>query len=107
MFVHRNNDTGLDNVKDIVTKSLVAFNIELTHDPLALSYGQQKVVSLLSFLNYPDLLLIDEPVICLDWTQQNSIFNILRNYSQNGTTLIVATHSPELFSKIETQNIQL
>lgn len=94
-------------VQKIVTKALHPFNIQLSDDPLSLSYGQQKLVSLLSFLIYPGVLLIDEPVICLDWEQRQAVYEVIHHYVENGSTLVVATHSPGLFSGISTQEISL
>ena len=105
--VHTALGTSFDFVHEIVRKAIEPFSVSLSDDPLSLSYGQQKLVSLLSFLNYPGVLLIDEPVICLDWTQRKSVFEILQHYANGGSTIMVATHSPELFASISTQEIQL
>lgn len=87
----------IKGILDEVIVFLDKFNISLEDDPLLLSFGQQKVVTLLSHLCFPKLLIIDEPTVSLDLEQQTTILNIIRYYQQNGVTTIIIGHDPEIF----------
>ncbi len=105
--IHRAMKISFDSVQDVALRALKPFGINLESDPLTLSFGQQKIVSLLSFLVYPAVLFVDEPVICLDWNQRRSVYELIQHYLNNGSTIVVATHTPELFSRLSTQEIRL
>ena len=79
---------------------LDSFGITLEDDPLSLSFGQQKVVCLLSNLNFPKLLVIDEPAISLDTIQQESFCRIISFYQTMGVSTLIITHEPDFFFRL-------
>ena len=83
---------------------LKAFDISLEEDPHRLSFGQQKVVCLLGHLEFPKILIIDEPGISMDHNQQKTVTDIIKLYQDNGVTTILISHEPEVFhSVVETE----
>ncbi|MEA1994252.1 MAG: ABC transporter ATP-binding protein [Euryarchaeota archaeon] len=62
-----------------------------------LSYGMKRKLNVLvSVLNFPDILLLDEPTENLDLESRDMIWNFLKNMrDEHSTTIVVATHSRE------------
>ena len=59
----------------------------------SLSGGQQQRVRIAQALaSNPDVILLDEPVTGLDIPSQECILDVLDDYSEQGTTVIVTTH---------------
>ncbi|MCF0198706.1 MAG: ATP-binding cassette domain-containing protein [Bacteroidaceae bacterium] len=64
------------------------------HMPYELSGGEQQRVSIArAFLNYPKLLIADEPTANLDEENGRRILELLREIQQTGTTIIMSTHN--------------
>ena len=67
------------------------------HLPSQLSGGeQQRVCIARALINYPALVLADEPTGNLDEANENIVLDIFRQLHRDGTTLIVVTHDPEV-----------
>ena len=67
------------------------------HLPSQLSGGeQQRVCVARALINHPELILADEPTGNLDETNENIVLNLFSQLHQEGTTLIVVTHDPEV-----------
>ncbi len=63
------------------------------HRPYELSGGEQQRVSIArALVTNPEVVFADEPTGELDTTTARSIIDILRHISEEGTTVIVATH---------------
>ena len=67
------------------------------HLPSQLSGGEQQRVSVArALINHPELILADEPTGNLDETNENIVLDLFRQLHNEGTTLIVVTHDPEV-----------
>ena len=67
------------------------------HLPSQLSGGeQQRVCVARALINHPELILADEPTGNLDEANENIVLGLFSQLHQEGTTLIVVTHDPEV-----------
>ena len=67
------------------------------HLPSQLSGGeQQRVCVARALINHPELILADEPTGNLDEANENIVLELFRQLHNEGTTLIVVTHDPEV-----------
>ena len=73
-----------------------------THLPSQLSGGeQQRVCIARALINYPVLILADEPTGNLDETNQNLVMKIFHELHAEGHTIITVTHSADVGREAE------
>ncbi|MBR1663211.1 MAG: ABC transporter ATP-binding protein [Ruminococcus sp.] len=67
------------------------------HLPRQLSGGeQQRVCVARALINYPEIILADEPTGNLDEANEEIVVDLFHKLHSEGTTLIVVTHDPEV-----------
>jgi putative ABC transport system ATP-binding protein len=68
--------------------------------PKELSGGQkQRVAIARALINYPRLVLADEPTAALDAESAGIVVDLLRHLANSGTTIIVVTHDNRIMDK--------
>ena len=87
----KDNNLIADRIRDVLEK--VGLRSKLKKMPHELSGGeQQRVVIARALLNDPEIILADEPTGNLDPGTSEEIVLLLRQISQNGTAVLMATH---------------
>jgi cell division transport system ATP-binding protein len=81
-----------ERIKDVLEK--VGLRSKLKKMPHEISGGeQQRVVIARALLNHPEIILADEPTGNLDPDTSEEIVALLKQISQTGTAVIMATHN--------------
>ena len=94
-----------ERVMDCLEK--VGLSSRLKHLPQQLSGGQQQRVAIARALaGEPRFLLADEPTGNLDSLMARQVMELLEEINQNGATIVMVTHDPELARRAP-RNIQI
>jgi tungstate transport system ATP-binding protein len=74
----------------------------------SLSGGQKQRVALTrARLRDPQILLLDEPTANLDGDSRSRALQMLREFRDSGTAIVIVTHDPEVFDEIATSRLYL
>ena len=74
----------------------------------SLSGGQKQRVALArARLRDPQILLLDEPTANLDNDSRARTLQMLREFCQSGTAIVIVSHDPDVFGEIATRRLQL
>jgi putative ABC transport system ATP-binding protein len=83
---------------------LVGLSSRARHLPSQLSGGQQQRVAIARVLaGDPRLILADEPTGNLDSLMMREIMDLLERINEQGTTIVMVTHSPECAARAHRQ----
>lgn len=93
-------------VKEVMT--LVGLRTKVNHYPSELSGGEQQRVSIArAIVNYPRILIADEPTGNLDPENALEIFKLLEQINLSGTTVLMGTHNDQLVNEFKHRVIRL
>jgi cell division transport system ATP-binding protein len=94
-----------DRIKEVLDK--VGLGTKGFKMPHQLSGGEQQRVSIArALLNDPELILADEPTGNLDPETSEGIIQLLKNISENGRAVLMATHDFMMIEKFPTRTLR-
>jgi putative ABC transport system ATP-binding protein len=97
-------DSDRQKAEDILAQ--VDLKDRMDHKPNELSGGQrQRVAIARSLINDPKVLLADEPTGNLDSKTSDAIMGLLKKLNENGQTIVMVTHEPEIADNAQRQII--
>jgi putative ABC transport system ATP-binding protein len=76
---------------------MVGLDKRMDHKPSELSSGQQQLAAIArALVVHPKIIIADEPTGNLDSARTFEIFQLLQKINDQGTTLVVITHDPNM-----------
>jgi putative ABC transport system ATP-binding protein len=86
-----------DQIQALQALEEVGLSARAKHLPSQLSGGeQQRLCIARALINFPMLILADEPTGNLDATNEQIVIDILKKLHHSGATIVVVTHDPEV-----------
>lgn len=96
-FIYSGEATAQDRTRTMEILKKIGIGERLRHRPNQLSGGQQQRVAIARALaNKPLVILADEPTGNLDSKSAMEIIKLLKELNQQGNTIIMVTHEPDL-----------
>ncbi len=87
-------DVG-DEMDELV--KLLGVTGEMDRRVMDLSHGNAKKAELLcALIGDPELLILDEPLVSLDYDSRNAVLKLLSRMKETGKTMLIVTHLPEV-----------
>jgi len=103
---HTDGVQDSDRQKAITLLKRVDLEDRMLHKPNELSGGQrQRVAIARSLINDPKVLLADEPTGNLDSSTSDAIMGLLKELNDDGQTIVMVTHEPEIAENAQRQII--
>ncbi|MFC2087640.1 cell division ATP-binding protein FtsE [Bacteroidota bacterium] len=101
----RNKKDMHNRIEEVLEKVGLEFKgYKMPHE---LSGGeQQRVVIARALLNDPEIILADEPTGNLDPETSEDIFKLLKQISENGKAVVIATHNYQLLNKYPSRTLK-
>ena len=109
-FAQRVIGKSTREIRDTVPQMLrsVGLSSKYKSFPSQLSGGEkQRVAIARALINKPEVLLADEPTGNLDEATADEIMKLLSRINENGTTVIVITHSREIAESMQKRIIRM
>jgi energy-coupling factor transport system ATP-binding protein len=111
-FGPRNLEISYEELNERVRRSLELVGMEMNtfkdRSPFHLSGGEQRRVAIAGVLAMePEVLILDEPTVGLDYKSALLVENILNKYHQLGKTVIFVSHDMDLIARISQRVIVL
>jgi cell division transport system ATP-binding protein len=101
----KENNAIDERIKEVLDK--VGLGTKGFKMPHQLSGGEQQRVSIArALLNDPELILADEPTGNLDPETSEGIIQLLKNISENGRAVLMATHDFMMIDKFPTRTLR-
>ena len=102
-------NTKFDSKKEIDEMLDLMGITALRNKPIGVSSGGQLQRSLFgrALISKPEMLILDEPASYIDRQFGNRMFEILRDLSSNGTTIMMVSHEIEPFITLSNRNLYI
>ena len=95
-------------VLSISTRSWAGLEKLESQDAASLSGGQKQRVALArARLRDPQILLLDEPTANLDSESRGRTMQMLKEFRDSGTAIVIVTHDPDIFEELATARLHL
>ena len=102
-------NTKFDSKKEIDEMLDLMGITALRNNPIGVLSGGQLQRSLFgrALISQPEMLILDEPASYIDRQFGNRMFEILRDLSSNGTTIMMVSHEIEPFITLSNRNLYI